>query len=70
MTHRLILPLMSFTALSIIYFWLCWVFTAAQALTSCGEQGLLSSCWNMVLIAMASRGARALGHVGFSGCSS
>ena len=27
-----------------IYFWPCWVFTAAQAFSSCGEKGLLSSC--------------------------
>ena len=27
------------------YFWLCWVFIAARAFfSSCGEQGLLSSC--------------------------
>lgn len=25
-------------------FWLCWIFVAAQAFSSCGEQGLLSSC--------------------------
>ena len=27
-----------------INFWLCWVFAAAWAFSSCGEQGLLSSC--------------------------
>ena len=27
-----------------IYLWLCWVFVAAQAFSSCGKQGLLSSC--------------------------
>ena len=26
------------------YLWLCWVFTAAWAFSSCGKQGLLSSC--------------------------
>ena len=29
---------------SFIYFGLCFVFTAAQAVSSCGEQGPLSSC--------------------------
>ena len=28
----------------IAYFWVCWVFTAALALSSCGVQGLLPSC--------------------------
>ena len=28
----------------IIYFWLCWVFIAALAFSSCGAQGLVSSC--------------------------
>ena len=27
-----------------IYSWLCWVFVAAQAVSSCGEWGLLRSC--------------------------
>ena len=27
-----------------VYFWLCWVFTALQVFSSCGEQELLSSC--------------------------
>ena len=27
-----------------VYFWLCWVFVAAQAFSSFGEWGLLSSC--------------------------
>ena len=43
---------------SFIYFQPCWVFAAAWAFLSCGEQGLLSSCG-----ARASRGsgAQALG---------
>ena len=28
----------------LFYFWLCWVFIAAQVFSSCGEWGLLSSC--------------------------
>lgn len=28
----------------IIIFWLCWVFTAAQAFPSCPERGILSGC--------------------------
>ena len=27
-----------------IYFWLCWLFNAAQAFSTCREQGLLSGC--------------------------
>ena len=27
----------------IIYLWLCWVFVAAQAFSSCGKWGLLSN---------------------------
>ena len=27
-----------------IYYWLCWDFTAAWAFSTCGKQGLLSSC--------------------------
>ena len=27
-----------------IYSWLCWIFVAAQAFSSCGECGLLRSC--------------------------
>ena len=26
------------------YFWLCWVFVAAWAFSSCGKRGLLFSC--------------------------
>ena len=28
----------------LFYFWLCWVFLAARAFSSCSEQGLLCSC--------------------------
>ena len=41
----------------IIYFWLYWVFAAAQTFSSCGEQELLSSC-----------NARASHCSGFSWC--
>ena len=35
-------------------FWLCWVFVAAQAFSSCGKQGLLSlAAVHGLLIAMA-----------------
>lgn len=27
-----------------LYFWLCWVWVAARASSSCGQWGLLSSC--------------------------
>ena len=37
------------------FFWLCWVFTAVQTFSSCGEQGLLSNC-----------GGRASHYGGFS----
>ena len=58
-----------------IYFWLCWVFLAAQGLfSSCGEQGLLSSCcvrasglqWLLLLQGMGSRacGLQKLQHMG------
>ena len=33
-----------FKCFPFIYCWLCWVFVAARAFSSCGEQGLLSSC--------------------------
>ena len=51
----------------IIYLWLCWVFAAMRAFSSCSEQELLSS-----YIVEASHcscfscGARPLGHVGFT----
>ena len=55
-----------------IYFWLCWVFVAAQGFSGCSDQGLLFSCR-----ARASHcgglsycGARALGCRGFSSCYS
>ena len=38
----------------IVYFWLCWVFVAAQVFSSCGERGLLCSCGSRLLIAVAS----------------
>ena len=37
-----------------IYFWLRWVFVAARAFSSCGEQGLLFIAVRGLLIAVAS----------------
>ena len=37
-----------------IYFWLCWVFTAARGLSTCGERGLLFVAVHGLLIAVAS----------------
>ena len=37
-----------------IYFWLRWVFVAAWAFSSCGEQGLLFVAVHGLLIAVAS----------------
>ena len=37
-----------------IYFWLHWVFVAAQAFSSCGERGLLFVAVRGLLTAMAS----------------
>ena len=36
------------------YFWLCWVFLAARAFSSCGERGLLLVAARGFLIAVAS----------------
>ena len=36
------------------YFWLCWVFVAARAFSSCGERGLLFVAVHGLLIAVAS----------------
>ena len=53
-----------------LFIWLCWVFIASTAFSSCGEWGLLSSS-----DAWASRcsgfffGAQTLEHSGFSSCS-
>ena len=52
-------------------FWLRWVFVASLALSSCGEQVFLFVVVCRLLIAAASHcRARALGHRGFSSCSS
>ena len=40
--------------LNFIYFWLCWVFVAAWAFSSCGEWGLLFVVVHGLLIAVAS----------------
>ena len=55
------------------YFWLHWVFLAVHRLfTSCGEQGLLSSCGARAshCSGFSSGGARALGRLGFSSAGS
>ena len=49
----------------IVYFWLCWVFTAAQASSSCSELGGYSSLW---CVGFSCCGSQALGHEGFSSC--
>ena len=57
---------------TLFYFWLCWVFVAVWAVSSCGEWGLLSSCgakashWGD----FSCHRAQALGCVGFGSCSS
>ena len=53
-----------------IYFWLCWVFVAAQAFPSCREQGLLS-CGSPAshCDGFSCCGARVLGCSGFYSCS-
>ena len=38
----------------LIYFWLHWVFVAAQAFSSCDERGLLFIAVHRLLIAVAS----------------
>ena len=47
-----------------IYPWLCWVFVAVRAFSSCGEQGLLqlqfkgfSLSWHLLLQSVCSRGS-------------
>ena len=37
-----------------MYVWLCWVFAAAQAFSSCGEQGLFFVAVRGLLIVVAS----------------
>ena len=54
-----------------IYFWLYWVFAAAQTFSSCGEQELLSSCtaWASHCSGFSWCRAQALACAGFSTCS-
>ena len=53
----------------IYLFCLCWVFVAMQTLSTCGKQGLLSSCDAQASYCSGfSCGAQALGHSGFSSC--
>ena len=46
-----------------IYIWLCWVFTAAWAFCSCGEQGM---CPLVVVVRLPRCRAGALGRLGFN----
>ena len=48
-----------------IYFWLCWIFIAAQAFSSCGKKGPLSSCsvWTSPCGSFSCWGAWVLGRV-------
>ena len=51
----------------ILYVWLCWVFVAGRAFSSCSKQGLLSSCMGfsfqwLLLWRMGSR------HAGLRSC--
>ena len=50
-----------------IYFWLCWVFVAAQGLLSVAASGGYSS---LQCVGFPCCGAGALGRTGFSSCSS
>ena len=54
----------------LIYFWLCWVFIAAQAFSMCREQGLLSSCsvWASHCGGFPYCRAQVPGFGGFSSC--
>ena len=51
-----------------IYLWLCWVFTATQAFSGCGEWGLLFSCGTQVSHCsdFSCCRAQALRHMSFS----
>ena len=53
------------------FLWLCWVFTAARAVLSCGEWGLRSSCdvWASHCSGFFCFGAQALWCMSFSSCS-
>lgn len=59
-----------FVVLFIIYFWLCWVFVAAQGLSLVAESGgssLFAVCRLLVMVASRCR-AQALGRAGLSSC--
>ena len=51
-----------FKKMVFIYIWLCWVFTAARAFCSCGEQG---TCPLVVVVRLPRCRAGALGRLGF-----
>ena len=63
-------PLNFFLICSFIYFWLCWVFTAAQPFPGCGEQSLFSSYGGQVshCSSFSCCRAQALEPAGFSSC--
>ena len=50
-----------------MYIWLCWVFVATQFFSSCGTQGLLSSCgaWAFYCGGASCCRAQTLEHEGF-----
>ena len=63
MTPRLRAFLLNFHAFVLfIYFWLCWVFGAVQAFSSCGEQGLSFSCCSLRAVECAGSVAVAQGE--------
>ena len=63
-------PLHLLKKYSCIYFWLCWVFGAARAFSSCSRWALLSSWggWASHSGGFSWLQSMALGHVGFSSC--
>ena len=50
-----------------MYIWLCWVFVATQFFSSCGKQGLLSSCgaWAFYCSGISCCRTQTLEHEGF-----
>ena len=62
-------PFTSFLKFLFMYFWLCWVFVLPR-LSLVAESGGYSSLWCSGSSGFFCWGARALGHAGFSSCSS
>ena len=55
-----------------MYFWLCWVFVAAQALSlvvASGGCSLAGVCWLLIAVASLVAERRLWGHAGFCRCS-